>query len=270
MSAEPTALAVAQFAVGDDTDANLDAIRRLSEDAASRGAMLVAFPEYSAYFTPGLGPDWVEHAQGLHGPFVRAVAEIASELGIHIVAGMIERMPEDEERVANTVVALGPDGDLVAHYRKLHLFDAFGFRESDRIVAGPLEAPQTFEFAGFTVGLQTCYDIRFPEVTRRLADAGVELAIVPAQWVPGPLKEHHWRTLLTARAIENALYIAAAGHTPPRGAGHSVVIDPMGVEVVGLGEAEGVAVAWLDASRVRDVRHANPVLELRRFAVAPR
>jgi predicted amidohydrolase len=270
MSGEPTALAVAQFAVGDDPEANLDAIRRLAEDAASRGAMLVAFPEYSAYFTPGLGPDWVEQAQPIHGRFVRAVAEIAAELGIHIVAGMTERIPDDEERVANTLVALGPDGDLVARYRKLHLFDAFGHQESRRIAPGPIEEPQTFRFGPFTVGLETCYDLRFPEVTRRLVDAGADLVVLPAQWVPGALKEQQWRTLLAARAIENEVYLAAPAQLAPHGAGNSLVLDPAGVEVAALGETEGVAVAWLDHDRVTEVRHRNPVLELRRFTVAPR
>lgn len=267
----PTAVAVAQFAPGDDEAANLDAIRRLAESAASRGALLVVFPEYSSYFTPGLGPDWVEHAQSVHGPFVRALAEIAAELGIHLVAGMIELVPGETERVANTLVAVSPDGELVAHYRKIHLYDAFGMRESDRIVAGPIwhDEPPVFAFGGFTVGLQTCYDIRFPEVTRRLVDAGADLILLPSEWVRGPLKEHHWRTLVTARAIENTVYLAAADHAPPVGAGNSMVVDPMGVELVTVGESTDVAVAWISPQRVAEVRHLNPALQLRRFRVEP-
>jgi len=272
-NSEPTAIAVAQFAPGDDEAANLDTIRRLAEDAASRGALLVVFPEYSSYFTLGLGPDWVEHGQSLHGPFVRGIAEIAAELGIHLVAGMMELVPGDGDRVANTLVAVGPQGDVVARYRKMHLYDAFGMRESDRIVAGPVwahdDAP-TFTFAGFTVGLQTCYDIRFPEVTRRLVDAGADLVLLPSEWVRGPLKEHHWRTLVTARAIENTVYVAAADHAPPVGAGNSMVVDPMGVEIATVGESTDVAVAWISPQRVAEVRHLNPALELRRFRVEAR
>lgn len=263
----PVAIAVAQFAPGDDEAANLDGIRQLAEDAAARGALLVVFPEYSSYFTTGLGPDWVEHAQSLHGPFVRALGEIARELGIHLVAGLIETVPGQTERVTNTVVAVDPRGDVVAHYRKIHLYDAFGVRESDRIVAGPIEAPATFAFGGFTVGLQTCYDIRFPEVTRRLVDAGADLVLLPSEWVRGPLKEHHWRTLVTARAIENTIYLAAADHAPPIGAGNSMVVDPMGVELVTVGESTDVGVAWISPARVTEVRHANPALKLRRFRV---
>jgi predicted amidohydrolase len=269
----PVAIAVAQFAPGDDEAKNLDTIRRLAEDAASRGALLVVFPEYSSYFTPDLGPDWPEHAQSLHGPFVRALAEIAAELGIHLVAGMIELVPGENDRVANTLVAVDAAGEVVAHYRKMHLYDAFGMRESDRIVAGGVwgdgDAPK-FPWGGFTVGLQTCYDVRFPEVTRRLVDAGADLVLLPSEWVRGPLKEHHWRTLVTARAIENTVYVAAADHAPPIGAGNSMVVDPMGVELVTVGEATDVGVAWISPTRVLEVRHVNPALKLRRFTVSPR
>jgi len=271
--AGPVAIAVAQFAPGDDEAKNLDTIRRLAEDAASRGALLVVFPEYSSYFTPDLGPDWPEHAQTLHGPFVRALAEIAAELGIHLVAGMIELVPGETDRVANTLVAVDAAGEVVAHYRKMHLYDAFGMRESDRIVAGNVwadDAAPTFAWGGFTVGLQTCYDVRFPEVTRRLVDAGADLVLLPSEWVRGPLKEHHWRTLVTARAIENTVYVAAADHAPPVGAGNSMVVDPMGVELVTVGEATDVGVAWISHGRVVEVRHLNPALKLRRFTVAPR
>jgi predicted amidohydrolase len=269
-STAPVAIAVAQFAPGADTDDNLERMSRLAGDAANRGALLVVFPEYSSYFTPTMDPSWHDHAQSLHGPFVRALAELASELGIHVVAGMTELVPGDDTRVSNTLVALDHRGELVAHYRKLHLYDAFGQRESDWIVPGPVVEPATFAFGGFTVGLQTCYDIRFPEVTRRLVDAGADLILLPSEWVRGPLKEAHWRTLITARAIENTVYVAAADHAPPVGAGNSMIVDPMGVELATIGEATGTAVAWITPARVAEVRWMNPALQLRRFRVEPR
>ncbi len=266
----PYAVAVAQFAPGDDTAANLEQMSRLAVDAASRGAKLVVFPEYSSYFTPQMGPDWVEHAQTLHGPFVRGLAQIASELGIHVVAGMLELVPGEEQRCANTIVVLDPDGDLIARYRKIHLYDAFGSRESDWVVAGPIEEPQTFHAGGFTIGIQTCYDIRFPETTRHLVDAGAEIVLVPAEWVRGPLKESAWRTLVTARAIENTVFVAAADQAPPIGAGNSMIVDPMGVELATVGENTDVAVAWITPKRLAEVRRINPALKLRRFRVEPR
>jgi deaminated glutathione amidase len=115
----------------------------------------------------------------------------------------------------------------------------------------------------------TCYDIRFPEVARLLADAGADVALVAAEWVRGPLKEHHWRTLLHARAIENTMYVAAADHPPPLGIGHSMVVDPQGVEVAAVGTTTDVAVAWLEKDAVERVRRVNPSLRLRRFHVEP-
>ena len=205
----------------------------------------------------------------MHGPFVAGVAAIAKVLGVHIVAGMLERT-EDPNRFSNTLVAVDHSGEVVARYRKVHLYDAFGERESEFVAPGEITAPETFHAAGLTVGLQTCYDIRFPEVSRRLVDAGVDLIAVPSEWVRGPLKEHHWRTLLTARAIENTVYVAAADHAPPIGAGNSMIVDPMGVELVTIGEVTDVAVGWVSPDRVASVRERNPALALRRFAVVPR
>jgi predicted amidohydrolase len=255
---------IAQFAPGTDKAANLAAIAGLSERAAARGASLVVFPEYSSYFADPFGDGFLENAEPLDGPFVTALKDLAARLGIHVVAGMIETT-EAGERFSNAVVAVSPAGELVASYRKLHLYDAFGSRESDFVEPGSIETPETFVVSDFTVGLQTCYDIRFPEVTRRLVDAGVDLAVVPAEWVRGVLKEHHWRTLVTARALENTIYVAAADHTPPIGVGASLVVDPMGVTIASLAENEDVAVAWVDRARVDEVRRVNPALALRRF-----
>lgn len=266
---DAVAVAVAQFRPGTDRDKNLGAMRALAATAVARGAGIVVFPEYSAFFEPIMGRSFVDAAEPLDGPFVSALGALASELGVHIVAGMLEATA-DAARFSNTVVAMSPTGELVAKYRKLHLYDAFGDRESDWVLAGAIEAPETFEFAGLTVGLQTCYDIRFPEVTRRLVDAGADLVLVPSEWVRGPLKEHHWRTLITARALENTVYLAAADHTPPTAVGNSMVVDPMGVELVTIGEATDVAVAWVSAERIRAVRDLNPALALRRFRVDAR
>lgn len=266
-------IAVAQFAPGDDVAANLAAIEALATQAAGRGAGLVLLPEYSTFFTPEAGPAWAANAESLDGeepgPIVTALGGIADRLGVVLVVGMLETAA-DPSRVRNTVVALRPGAGVVARYRKLHLYDAFGQRESDWVEPGVLDAPELFTWGGFTVGLQTCYDIRFPEVSRRIVDAGADLLLVPAEWVRGPLKEHHWRTLLTARALENTVFVAAADHTPPVGVGTSLIIDPMGVAVAALGEARGVAVAAISPDRVTEVRRVNPALQLRRFGVAPR
>ncbi len=262
-----SAVAVAQFAPGADTSTNVATIDRLAREAVERGAGLVVFPEYSSYFDGAPAEQWLPHAEGLDGPFISALGALADELGAIVVAGMVERA-DDPRKVRNTLVALAPGTGLVATYRKLHLYDAFGVLESDWVEAGVIEAPETFAWGGFTVGLQTCYDIRFPEVTRRVVDAGADLVLVPAEWVRGPLKEHHWRTLVTTRAIENTIYVAAAGQTPPIGVGNSLIVDPMGVAIASLGEAEDVAVAAVSPGRIAEVRLVNPALALRRFHIA--
>jgi predicted amidohydrolase len=264
------AVAVAQFAPGDDHAANLAEIDRLATLAAERGARLVVFPEYSSYFTPQPGEDWLAAAEPIEGGrFTSALAALADRLAVHVVAGLIEQVP-GERRVRNTVVAVAPGEGVVAVYRKLHLYDAFGARESEWIAPGDLDEPQLFTAGGLTFGLQTCYDARFPEVTRRLVDAGADAVLMPAEWVRGPLKEAHWRVLTTARALENTVYVAAADHAPPVGAGNSMIVDPMGVELATIGETTDVAIAWLTRERIDAVRRVNPALELRRFGVAPR
>ena len=116
----------------------------------------------------------------------------------------------------------------------------------------------------------TCYDLRFPELSRALIDAGAEVLVVPAAWVRGPLKEHHWTTLLTARAVENTCYVAAAAQNGKKYCGLSQVIDPQGIAVVSVGESDGHAVAEVSAERLADVRKRNPSLQNRRYTVTPR
>jgi len=262
-----TAIAVAQFAPAADEAANLAAIGQLVATASDRGAALVVLPEYSSYFVDPFDETLAAHAEALDGPFVTALTGLAAEHDVVIVGGLLERA--DGRRVRNTVVAVAATG-LVASYRKLHLYDAFGQRESDWVEPGHLSAPETFEIDGLRFGLMTCYDLRFPEVGRTLADAGADVFLVPAEWVRGPLKEHHWRTLIVARAIENTVFVAAADHPPPLGVGNSMIVDPQGVEIAAIGTATDVAVAHLDRATVERVRRVNPALQLRRMRVVPR
>ncbi len=265
-------IAAAQFAPVDDPAANLVTIRSSAEQAAARGARLLVTPEYSSYFTPDIDDRFVAAAQPLDGPFVEGLCRIAEATGIALVVGVAETA-DDRSRFRNTLVAIRPDGTVDTTYRKVHLYDAFGSRESDRIDAGDPEQLPVFELDGVRIGLETCYDLRFPEVTRRLAAAehgAVDVVVLPAEWVRGPGKEHHWRTLLTARAIENTLWVVGVGQTPPIGIGGSVVVDPAGVVVGAAGAAPGLLVATVDTDTIAAVRSVNPSLSLRRYEVVPR
>lgn len=267
MSSEAIGVGVAQFAPTADEAANLAVIAALVERAVRRGARVVLFPEYSSYFVDPFDETLAAHAQDVDGPFSRRLSEIARQHDVVVVAGLLER--GEGARVRNTVVAVDGDG-IRALYRKLHLYDAFGQRESDWVQPGEIAEPQTFLLDGATFALMTCYDLRFPEVARLLADTGAHAMLVAAEWVRGPLKEHHWRTLLHARAIENTLFVAAADHPPPLGVGNSMVVDPQGVEIAAVGTGSDVAVAHLDLAAVERVRRVNPALRLRRFDVVPR
>ncbi|MEU0488394.1 carbon-nitrogen hydrolase family protein [Nocardiopsis changdeensis] len=263
-------VAVAQFAPAQDKAENLRSVGRLAARAAALGARVVLLPEYTMFTASRTDGRYVEAAEPLDGPFVAAAADTARREGVHLVLGVNEETAGGTH-FSNTLVALSPRGERVALYRKIHLYDAFGVRESDVVAPGPVEEPETFTVEGVTFGLQTCYDLRFPEVTRRIADAGAHVVLLAAQWVPGPLKEEHWRTLARARAVENTVYVAAAGQSAPTGAGNSMVVDPMGTPIAALGE-QGfeVAVAEVSASRVDEVRTTNPALAMRRFVVVPR
>jgi len=265
-------IAAAQFAPVDDPDANLETVRAAAVQAAQRGADLLVTPEYTSYFTADIDDRFVAAAQPLDGPFVRGLQDIARSVGIALVVGVAEAA-ETTHRFRNTLVAVRPDGSLAETYRKVHLYDAFGSRESDRIEPGdPAQLP-VFELGGVRVGLETCYDLRFPEVTRRLVapeHGAADVVVLPAEWVRGPGKEHHWRTLLTARAIENTVWVVGVGQTPPVGIGGSVVLDPSGVAVAAAGAVPGMLVATVDTAATETVRRTNPSLELRRYEVTLR
>ncbi|MER6626519.1 carbon-nitrogen hydrolase family protein [Streptomyces sp. NPDC000931] len=263
-------VAVAQFAPGQDKAENQRSVAELTARAAARGARVVLFPEYTMFTAPRTDHRFVEAAEPLDGPFLADAADTARREGVYLVLGVNEAGGEGATHFTNTLVALSPEGKRVALYRKVHLYDAFGARESDVVAPGPIDDPETFTVDDVVFGLQTCYDLRFPEVTRRIADAGAHVVLLAAQWVPGPLKEDHWRTLARARAIENTVYVAASGQAAPGGAGNSVVVDPMGTALASLGEQTfEVTSAEVSAARVEAVRVTNPALSLRRFSVIP-
>lgn len=177
-------VAVAQFAPGVNKDENLAAIGKLAGEAAGRGAKVVVFPEFAMFTAPKLDERFADSAEPLDGPFAGGLKDVARRHGVHVVAGVNERLDEPG-RISNTLVAAGPAGDFVAEYRKIHLYDAFGYRESAIVRPGEIGNPETFTVEGVTFGMQTCYDVRFPEVTRRIVDAGADVLALPAAWVPG-------------------------------------------------------------------------------------
>jgi deaminated glutathione amidase len=259
-------IGLCQIPVSPDPSVNLTRVRAALEAAAAAGAELAVFPEATLV---RFGGDLRGAAEPLDGAFCSGVASACAATRVSLVAGVFEPAPDG--RVYNTAVAFSPAGTLVASYRKLHLFDALGQRESDLVAPGA--APVVSELAGTRVGLEICYDIRFPELSRALAVGGASLLVVSAAWQAGLFKEEHWVTLLRARAIENTVWVAACGQVPdpdspptraPTGIGRSMLIDPLGVVRCDLGPAPGVAVVEADMSLVDSVRATLPSLANRR------
>lgn len=260
-------VAAIQFAPTVDKSRNLDEIHRLISEASQQGAELVVLPEYATFTNAVIDKSFIDSAEDLDGKTVASLKKISIEQDVSLIAGINE--PDGNGRIYNTLVGI-QEGEVKAIYRKVHLYDAFGVKESTWVTPGDITAPQLLMVKGFKVGMQTCYDLRFPEVSRTLVDAGADILALPAEWVPGALKEFHWMTLLRARAIENTVYVVAADQSAPTGAGHSTVIDPMGISLATIGDEVGFAQARVSHNRIEQVRTINPALSMRRFTVSPK
>jgi predicted amidohydrolase len=258
--AGPDPVTVALVQVGASRD-RADNLRHLAEVAVPP-ADLVVWPEVTQRDLGGPGDDLAPDAETLDGPFVEALVGRAAEHGGVWVAGMLEA---GDGLPFNTLVVVDGSG-VRASYRKLHLYDSFGYQESDRVRAGSGE-PVLVEVAGLRVGLMTCYDLRFPEIARVLSARGADLLLCPAAWVAGPRKVRHWETLVAARAVENVAYVAAVGQPGPTYSGHSCLVDPRGDVVVAAGEGQEVLVGEVSRALLVEARTENPSLLNRRDEV---
>ncbi len=264
----PLVAAIAQYAPLATTELNVEAMQPLVREAVDAGAQLVVFPEYSQAFSHGLGSSWSGRYEALDGPFVQALSTMSSRHGgIVVVAGMLAKNRE-EEKPLNTLVAVGPSG-LLASASKIHLYDAFGAGESRWVSPASPGEPALFRVGNQVFGMLACYDLRFPEVSRRLVEAGATTLIVPAQWVPGAHKVLHWESLLRARAIESQAFVLASGHPEPEGVGHSMILDPWGETLASLGgQGHAVTHATLEMDTLTEIRALNPLTTVRRFSIA--
>lgn len=249
-------VAVVQEASGLDAAANRERLNDLVPDESD----LVVLPEAFARDFGEPGSDLSAHAEELNGPFACAVADAAAGHDTTVVAGMFEPSA-DPARPHNTLVLRGAAN---AAYRKIHLYDSFGYRESDALAAGD-PIPATVDLAGFRLGLMTCYDLRFPELARALVDQGADVLVVPAAWVAGPRKVDHWRTLVRARAIENTAYVVAAAQPGPRYSGHSMIVDPLGEVLAEAEDGPDLLRATLTSVALEEARAMNPSLTNRRL-----
>lgn len=258
-------VALGQFAVEREWRKNAAAIVALMSEAAAAGADMLVLPE-GVLARDASDPSFIlTAAQSLDGPFVSQIR--AASKGSAMTVIMNISVPSGPQKVWNTLIAIR-HGEVIAEYRKLHLYDAFATRESEHVTPGHA-IPPLITVAGYKVGLMTCYDVRFPEMARRLALDGAEVIALPAAWLKGALKESHWQLMVRARALENTVYVVAAGECGVRNIGCSMVVDPLGVVIARSAETPALQYAELDAKRLHYAREALPVLANRRFA-APR
>ena len=239
-------------------------MRTLAGKARAEGSELIIFPEESMFSIGKVEGPLGAAVDASWTTFVQQLSLLAAELGIAVVAGGYESSGED--RPFNTLVMIDGTGRIVDTYRKLHLYDAFSYAESERIKPGD-GGVKVLQVGDLRVGVMTCYDLRFPELARALADQDADLLAVPAAWFKGEHKIDHWETLLKARAIENTLWVAAAGTSSRHTVGHSAILDPMGVPQASLEEEnEAVVTVEVTRGRIDEVREFLPVLKNRRFA----
>lgn len=260
-------IASGQFSAGIEPQSNLRDLGTLMEAAALGGADLLVLPESSLYADTGPASGQPEVAEPLDGPFIGGVAALAKRLNLPVVVGTTEANPDGLPY--NTLVALDAEGTVQGTYRKVHLYDAFGYRESEGISSGTITEPFLLSHGQLRLGMLTCYDLRFPESARYLVDAGANVLLLPAMWIVGPGKEEHFNILARARAIENTSYVVTANQCGPLATGYSVVVDPFGVVIANAGESPGVVFAELEPERIAAVRTRVPSLQNRRFRVVP-
>ena len=267
MSTDTSTLRVAlvQVTTGPDLDANLALVAEQTARAAEAGARLVVFPEATMR---AFGFPLTPVAEPLDGPWAEGVRAVAARHGVVVVVGMFT--PSPDGRVVNTLLVTGPG--VEASYDKIHLYDAFGFAESDTVAPG--DEPVVVLLDGVGVGLATCYDVRFPDLFTALADRGAGVVVVPSSWGAGPGKVDQWQVLVRARALDSTCFVVGAGQSDPAaagvgtggrtaaptGVGQSLVVAPDGTVVGELGAGPDLLVVDLDLDAVDRVRAVLPVL----------
>ena len=264
-------VALVQMRSSENKEENLKASVDFISKAADRNASLICFPEFQMAFSPlkqspkDLANNVAEYIDG--GNFVSALCRSAKRNKIGVIATVYERNKNKNEfKVYDTAVIINNKGQINSVYRKLHLYNALGFRESDKLIQGNvIEKPVSTSVGN--IGLMICYDIRFPEMSRILTVNGADILVVPSAWVYGIMKEDHWRTMIMARAIENGSYIIAPDQVGNIFSGRSMVADPFGTVLLDMGDKQGMDVVEIDKSRVMKVRESLPLLKNRRLDI---
>jgi deaminated glutathione amidase len=256
--AEAMTVMLAQIGSGTDVADNLAQLTTAAADARAAGSQIVFFPEYTMYEKPVVDATFASVAEPLNGEFGSAVSALAADLEIAIVAGVVEYNPNDISRPFNTIAVWDSDGALAGRHRKALLYDVGTFSESAFISAGDMDEPSIATINGTTFGLQTCYELRFPEISRRRMRAGATELAVLSSWVPGRLKTEQWATLARARAIENICHVVAVTQAAPVSTGHSLAVAPDGEILAELGAHADQICVEINPGKTTRHRLAHP------------
>ncbi len=269
---KPRLAGVIQMTSTADVDANMNTVQELVREAAVRGAELVVVPECFAYLGPETGKLEVAESLDEGGPILEACRGAAKGAGVDVVYGGFWEKSDVAGKVHNACVYMRGDGSITAVYRKIHLFDVDlpdGTKVLESETVDPGAAIVVAEAPFGLLGLSVCYDLRFPELYRRLVDEGAIALAIPSAFTLTTGKDH-WHVLLRARAIEQQCYVLAAAQTghhygKRRSYGHALIADPWGTVIAECGEGKGVAVAPIEPLRVEQVRSSLPSLTHRRL-----
>jgi predicted amidohydrolase len=274
-------VAIVQMKSSVNKDKNLTFSLEAIKEAREKNAQIACFPEFQMAFSPysQTSRELFLISESVEGNFTKELRKSAKENNISIIGTIYERSNTDSDKpnkvldkikdidnqfcVYDTALFINNEGALISRYRKLHLYDALGFRESEKLLAGdklfsPVDSPLG------KLGMMVCYDLRFPELSRILTIEGSNTLVSPSGWVQGTMKEDHWLTMCKARSIENGVYLIAPNQVGNVFCGRSLVIDPFGVVILDMGAKEGLEVIDLDLGRINLVRNDLPLLKNRR------
>ncbi len=262
-----TKIAVVQFTASTNKNENLKKILQYIRQAANKGAHLCAFPEFMMFYTNSKQSpkELAALAETTNDNFVKTIAAAAKEHSIYVVGTLYEKSKK-KNRVYDTAFIINKSGKLVSTYRKIHLYDALGFKESAKLLAGSRISPPIRTGAG-KIGMLICYDLRFPEMSRTLASSGSEILVAPSAWVKGKNKVEHWITINKTRAIENGCYVIAPDQVGNIYCGRSLVVDPYGKILLDMKKKQGIGLVDIDANKIRKTRVVLPLLQSRRTDV---
>ena len=261
--------AVVQFKASTNKEDNLTKIISYISKAASKNAALCAFPEFMMFYTSSsqTPKQLANLAETINGNFVTTIAKAVKENQIQVVGSFYEKSRK-KDRVYDTSFLISKSGKVLSTYRKIHLYDALGFKESNKMVSGSRITKPVKTSIG-KIGMMICYDLRFPEMARSLATAGAEVLVAPSAWVKGNMKEEHWVTINKTRAIENGCYVIAPDQVGNIYCGRSLVVDPYGKILLDMKKKQGIGFVNINLNKVKQTRKILPLLKNRRTDIYP-